>query len=270
MKSPNFVSKIQELMRFLLITCLLVSMTSSHFYNVDEYRVIKVNGQIIYKKTGKDMSTGDVFKSDLPLVFKTEASHAAIISKIKGRFVLSQSNTGAKTNLVPAVNNMSSRSGAIINELDVKNHFSGKYLILNKVKVDINPKAYIQDDTHFFFLQYEYGGEKIMKKLGNIDNKLVLNEEEIFSIDGNRVETINTEMTLYYRDATEKKNSFVSRFEPVFPDAKELALELEVIMQEFLGETEEKKMEEVKSYLNEFYGKPQDENLKEWLSTLAK
>lgn len=109
-----------------------------------------------------------------------------------------------------------------------------------------------------------------MKKLGNIDNKLVLNEEEIFSIDGNRVETINTEMTLYYRDATEKKNSFVSRFEPVFPDAKELVLELEVIMQEFLGETEEKKMEGVKSYLNEFYGKSQDENLKEWLSTLAK
>lgn len=257
-------------MRFLVITFLLFSMTSSHLYNVDEYRVIKVNGQIIYKKTGRDMSTGDVFKSDLPLVFKTESSHAAIISKIKGRFVLSQANTGSKTNLVPAVNNMSSRSGAIINELDVKNHFSGKYLILNKVEVDISPKAYTQDASHFFFLQYQYEGEKIMKKLGSIENKLVLNEEEIFTIDGNRVPTINTEMTLYYRDATEKRNVFVSKFEPIFPNSEELALELDVIMLEFQGESEEKKFDEVKSYLNEFYGKPQDENLKEWLSAKAK
>jgi hypothetical protein len=252
-------------MRFLVIVSLLFSMTSSHFYNVDEYRVIKVNGQIIYKKTGKDMSTGDVFKSDLPLLFKTESSHAAIISKIKGRFVLSQANTGSKTNLVPAVNNMSSRAGAIINELDVKNHFVGKYLILNEVKVDISPKAYAQDATHFFFLQYDYNGEKIMKKLGNVGNKLVLNEEEIFTIDGNRVETINTEMTLYYRDATEKKNMFISKFEPVFPNSEELALELDVILQEFEGEDDARKMTEVKSYLNEFYGKPQDENVKEWL-----
>jgi len=269
LKRPNFVSKIQELMRFLLIALLLVSMTSSHFYNVDEYRVIKVNGQIIYKKTGKDMSTGDVFKSDLPLVFKTEASHAAIISKIKGRFVLSQANTGAKTNLVPAVNNMSSRSGAIINELDVKNHFTGKYLILNEVRVTVSPQAYVQDDSHFFFMQYEYNGEKIMKKLNFSKDQLILNENELFTIDGNRVETINTEMALYYRDATQKKNSFISKFEPVFPDSKELALELEVIMQEFQGETDEKKIEEVKSYLNEFYGKPQDENLKNWLSAKA-
>lgn len=257
-------------MKFFVISILLLSMTSSHFYNVDEYRVIKVNGQIIYKKTGKDMTTGDVFKSDLPLLFKTESSHAAIISKIKGRFVLSQANTGAKTNLVPAVNNMSSRSGAIINELDVKNHFAGKYLILNEVRVEINPKSFLQDESHFFFLQYEYNGEKIMKKLAHASNQLILNENEIFTIDGSRVETINTEMVLYYRDASEKKNTFISKFEPIFPNSDELSLELDVIMQEFSGESDDKKFDEVKSYLNEFYGKPQDENLKAWLGAKAK
>jgi len=244
-------------------------MTSSHFYNVDEYRVIKVNGQIIYKKSGKDMSTGDVFKSDLPLLFKTESSHAAIISRIKGRFVLSQAQAGSKTNLVPAVNNMSSRSGAIINELDVKNHFVGKYLVLDEVKVEISPKAYLQDASHFFFLQYDYKGEKIMKKLAHADNQLILNENEIFTIDGERVETIETQMSLYYRDAAEKKNTFISKFEPIFPNSKELSLELEVILQEFNGESDEKRFEEVKSYLNEFYGKPQDENLKLWMTAKA-
>ena len=55
----------------------------------DNYRVIKVNGRILYIRNGKDMLTGDIFSPKERLNFKTDDSRAAVISKIAGRKILS-------------------------------------------------------------------------------------------------------------------------------------------------------------------------------------
>lgn len=235
----------------------------------DEYKVIKVTGKILYKNSGKEMSTGDIFKSSEPLKFNSENSRAAIISKLKGRFVLVPPSKSQKTNLVPAVNNISSRSGAIVNELDLKNHFSGNYLILDRLELPVSESTFPQDKTHFFFLSYEYKGEKIAKKLPSDGNKLILDKEEIFSIDGKPIAPFNTEMVLFYRDATSKENLMISKFNPVFPDNESLKKEVDVILEEYSDKTEEKKFNEVKGYLTEFYGKPYDENLREWMNEIS-
>ena len=235
----------------------------------DEYKVIKVTGMIVYKNSGKKMSTGDIFKSNVPLKFSTDNSRAAIISKLKGRFVLAPPSKSQKTNLVPAVNNISSRSGAIVNELDLKNHFSGNYLILNRLELPISEKTFPQDKEHFFFLSYEYKGEKIAKKLPSKGSKLIFDKEEIFSIDEKPITPFNTEMVLFYRDATSKENMTISRFNPIFPDNESLKNEVEVILDEYGEKTEEKKFNEVKGYLTEFYGKPYDDNLRDWMEQFS-
>jgi hypothetical protein len=232
----------------------------------DDYKVIKVTGKILYKNSGKEMSTGDIFQSNAPLKFSTDNSRAAVISRSRGRFVLAPPSKSQKTNLVPAVNNISSRSGAIVNELDLKNHFSGNYLILDRLELPISVNTFPQDKAHFFFLSYQYKGEKIAKKLSSDGNKLILDKAEIFSIDGESIEPFNTEMVLFYRDASEKENVTISKFNPVFPDNELLKDEVNVILNEYSEKTEEKKFNEVKGYLTEFYGKPYDDNLREWLS----
>lgn len=236
---------------------------------VDEYKVIKVTGKILYKNSGKEMSTGDIFKANAPLKFSTDNSRAAVISKMKGRFVLAPPSKSHKTNLVPAVNNISSRSGAIVNELDLKNHFSGNYLIIERLELAVSESTFPQDKTHFFFLSYEYKGEKIAKKLPSEGNKMILDKSEIFSIDGKPIAPFNTEMTLLYRNASTKENMTISKFKPVFPESDLLKKEVEVILNEYSEKTEEKKFNEVKGYLTEFYGKPYDDNLREWLDQIS-
>lgn len=236
---------------------------------VDEYKVIKVTGKILYKNSGKEMSTGDIFKSDAPLKFSTENSRAAVISKLKGRFVLAPPSKSQKTNLVPAVNNISSRSGAIVNELDLKNHFSGNYLILDRVELPISESTFPQDKEHFFFLSYQYKGEKIAKKLPSDGNKMILDKSEIFSIDDKPIAPFNTEMALFYRNASTKENMAISKFNPVFPDNESLRKEVKVILNEYSEKTDEKKFNEIKGYLTEFYGKPYDDNLREWLNQFS-
>ena len=235
---------------------------------VDEYKVIKVMGEIIYKNSGNPMKTGDVFKASIPLKFKTEKSRAAVISKNKGRFVLAPPSKSKTTNLVPAVNTISSRSGAIVNALDIRKHFEGEYLIIDQVAIPVSPETYPQNDHHFFFMSYEYNGEKIMKKLDGENGKLIIDREELFTIDGTKVEPFNTQMNLYYRDAKVKDNTQVATFEGVFPSEELLKKEVSVILEEYEDFDENEKFEQVKGYLTEFYGKPFDPSLKDWLSAM--
>jgi hypothetical protein len=230
----------------------------------DQYKVIKVDGQIVFQKTNTDMKQGDVFMPGTALNFKTTQSRAAVISNIKGRFVLSASEQG-QTNILPAANNVSSRAGALINLIDLQNHFSGKYLVIGTMKLQLGKEAFPMDDANFFYLTYDYNGELIRKKLVNEGEFLVLNKEEIFKVDGKAIEVTEKEMTIFYRQGTESKK--IGTFTPVFPDMTVLKDEVEIIMGEYAEKDAATQIKEITAYLNEFYGNPQKDNLGEWLKS---
>ena len=228
----------------------------------DQYKVIKVDGQIVFQKTNVDMKQGDVFMPGTALSFKTAQSRAAVISNIKGRFVLSASEQG-QTNILPAANNVSSRAGALINLIDLQNHFSGKYLVIGTMKLQLGKEAFPMDDQNFFYLTYDHNGELIRKKLANDGENLLINKEEIFKIDGKAIEVTEKEMTIFYRQGTESKK--ISTFTPIFPDMSVLKGEVEIIMAEYADKDAATQIKEITAYLNEFYGNPQKDNLGEWL-----
>lgn len=229
----------------------------------DKYKVIRVDGRIVFQRTNSDMKKGDVFLSGTKLSFKTPQSRAAVISSLKGRFVLSASEKG-QTKLLPAANNISSRSGALINLIDLQNHFTGNYLVLDKLSLEVGAENFPMDNKHFFYLSYEHEGEKIRKKMSFEGNKLEIDKEEIFKVDGASIPITKTQMTLYYREDSASKK--INSFTPVFPDLTELKDEVQIIMDEFETKSAKVKVQEITAYLDEFYGKPQKENLNEWLN----
>jgi hypothetical protein len=238
------------------------SVQSKKLAGTDKYKVIKVDGKIVFEQSREDMKKGDVFLSGMALSFQTPQSRAAVISSLKGRFVISASEKG-QTKILPAANNVSSRAGALINMVDLQNHFSGKYLVLGEMELELGEEAFPMGEQSFFYLSYEHKGEQIRKKLSHHDNKLVLNEKEIFKIDGESIPVAEKEMALYYRSDGESKK--ISEFTPVFPDLHDLKDEVAIILAEFSEKDQATKIKEVTSYLNEFYGSPQKENLKTWL-----
>jgi hypothetical protein len=230
----------------------------------DQYKVIKVDGQIVFQKTSTDMKQGDVFMPGTALDFKTPQSRAAVISNIKGRFVLSASEQG-QTNILPAANNVSSRAGALINLIDLQNHFSGKYLVIGTMKLQLGKEAFPMDDQNFFYLTYNHNDELIRKKLANDGEYLLLDKEEIFKVDGKAIDVSEKEMTMFYRQGTESKK--IGTFTPVFPDLTVLKEEVQIIMGEYADKDVPTQIKEITAYLNEFYGNPQKDNLGEWLKT---
>jgi hypothetical protein len=259
------ISLILVVLVSLSLTSLMIFTKKTSLEKKTPFKVIRVNGKILFVKTQSQMKRGDVYVNGTPLKFLTNTAKAAIINPQKGRYVL-QSNTKGKVKVLPATSNVTSRAGALINQIDLQNHFSGKYLILDKDIITIGSEAFPMDDKHFFYLKYYYNDEEIAKVIPHESNKIILSKTEIFKVDGQPIPVEEKEMTLYYRNDVDKKSYKINTFTPVFPDLGELKLEIKMMLDELREEkTDEDKISEITSYLNEFYGEPQKESLYKWL-----
>jgi hypothetical protein len=234
---------------------------------VDNYKVIKVDGKILYEKSGKNMITGDLFLSNEKLTFITQESRAAVISSAKGRFVLTPNAVdGAASNLLPAMSNVATRSGAINSSFDLKNHFQGDYLILEEQKVTLNIESFPLSEKTFFYLQYDLKGETIAKKLKHNNGVIILNTQDIYTIDNIKMPIPQQiKMSLYYKIEKGNKTTKISDFILIAPDNNNLKSEVSVLLGNLNSKVKKAKIEEVSSFLYEFYGKPQSENVENWL-----
>jgi hypothetical protein len=232
----------------------------------DTYKVIKVDGNIVYQKSGKLMATGDQFLESEKLVFKTNESRAAVISSLKGRFILSAQNNGLSNNLLPAMNNVKTRSGALLSLIDLQNYFKGDFLVVDERKQKIAEAGFPMNETNFFYVQYVYNGEEIHKKLSYNGNELVISKAELFTIDGQAVATQDKiNLKLWYRNAEEKKSLLIGEFTCVMPGKDEILKELDVISKEHQKGEEKKLLEDAAGFLNDFYGAADMEYVRELL-----
>jgi len=230
----------------------------------NKFNVINVQGLIKFQKSGEAMKRGDVYISGTKLNFANNVSRAAIVNKTQGRFILS-GNTKGKVKVLPAANNISSRSGALLNLIDLKKHFADRYLVFKRSEVQISSASFPMDKDNFFYLTYEHNDEEIAKKLRHEGDFLILDKDEIFKIDGVSIPVSEKEMKLYYRK--DGKGVKINEFTPVFANNDLLVEEVSLLLQSFEGETDEKKIEEVTAHLIDFYGTPHKGNLKSWLKS---
>ena len=248
--------------------CLLFSVLfADSVVAQSNYTVIKVYGNISLQKSKKELSQGDQFSEKDVLVFRDEESKAVVINSAKGRFFItppSSTNLASKSSFVPAMSNVSSRSGGLISIIDLKNYFDGNFLILNRIKININHELFPMNDTSFFFLRYVYKGEIINKKLDFMGDSLLIDKEALFTVDGKPIPNPDiSDMKLYYYSS--KQAALINEFEPVFPDMDALKIEIKLILSVLEGKSSEEKMDEIISYLNENYGKSNRENVVSWM-----
>jgi hypothetical protein len=254
-------------MRSIIPAFLFLFIVTDASFSQSDFRVIKVNGSILLKTKGVSLETGTVFSDKEDLLFRSEDATAAVINSEKGRIVLTSKNhdlASAKPNNMPSIYNISSRGASLLSITDLTNHFSGKYVVLDKQSVEIDNKAYPMNKDSFFFLRYIYKGEEINKKLAFSGDTLIIDKSSLFTVDGNPIPSAdNTSIKLYYRKGAE--SVFISQFDLIFPDMKQLEKETKIILDAIKNKPAKEKTGEIESYINEFYGKVYRENLTAWL-----
>lgn len=259
--------KIQNILILITVLTVVLGVTSKKAVRYDKssvYKVIKVNGKILFLKTGLNLKTGDAYFEGTALSFASNKDRAAVVNKIKGRCIL-QPNVKGRATVLPATSNIAPRGNGsvLLNVIDVRNYFTDTCVFVGSVEVTAGKEVFPLNSNSFFYVTYQYGGEKIAKKIKAKDQTLVFKESTIFEIDGVRVPTTTLEMTLYFM--REGEPSKLSAFVPVFPSEDMLKSEIEVLLSEISTLSTDKKIDEVITFVGEFYGKPQKGNLSNWL-----
>jgi len=254
-------------MKSIIATIIFLSIVIGSVFSQTDFKVIKVNGTILLKSKGVSLETGTVFSENEDLLFRSEDATAAVINSQRGRLVITNKNhdlSAASTNNLPSMYNISSRSGSAINSKDIKVQCSGKRVVFDKQSVPIDTDVYPMDKDNFFFLRYIYKGEEINKKLSFSDDSLIIDKATLLTVDGNPIPNAdNTSIKLFYRKGTE--SVFINDFDLIFPETNQLKKEIEVILAETKEKSVKDKTGEVESYIDEFYGKVDRENLTKWL-----
>ena len=251
---------------FIIIICTFLFTALSAQSN---FKVIKVNGSILYVSSGSSMAQGDVFAETEDLDFATPNSRAAVINPEKGRFILTDGSEGqvakAKSNFLPAMSNISTRGGALNSLNDIQNQFSGSVAIMYKASWFINPYQFPMNENTFFYIQFLYNSERINKKLLFKENNLVFDRENILKVDEKPIKAADTPNAILYYYGKDGAQ-YISAFELVFPDLAELAGEAGIILEESGEAPYNKMVNDLSGYIFEFYGKPDKQDVMQFMA----
>ncbi len=250
-------------MRKVCIT-LIILFCVNHLGAQEQYRVIKVHGQIQYIRTGANMVRGDIFPEDEDLSFVTPVSRAAVINPTKGRFILSpdtdSQSSGAKSNFLPAMNNISTRGGLLNSLNDLQDQFSEAIAVIHKASWHINPYEFPMNDHNFFYLTCMHEGKSINKKLSFEENSLLFIRQEILQVDDQAIATYDTPNAIMYYYGPDGP-LYISSFNLNFPDINLLTEETRIIIDEFTESGYTQMVNELSGYVFEFYGKPDKQDI---------
>lgn len=250
------------------LTLAIVLLYSINIFSQESFKVIKISGTITNENSKSDLQRGSVFNDNDKLMFGSSSSRAAVINS-RGRYILASNNQSeayAKSFLAPAMSNMSSRSGAIVNIVDLKNHFSGNYLIFKTSNIKISKDNFPMNADNFFYISYEYNGDAVNKELKYSADTLILDQKELMTVDGVPIPNPQIKkMELFYYKKVDGEVMSIGAFNPIFLNDKEFKSEVEIILDSVKSESKEEKINEILSYVNDFYGKPNKENLIDWI-----
>ena len=253
---------------FLIIVALFIipKLTFSQCYTV-----LSVKGEIILEKTGRAIQEMDEICANDKLTFSSSDSKAAVLSSDQGRFIIKPSKKKNADNLTAYVKsvlmqgtgNLSSRG-----EISLENEFGENYFVVGKYRLQVDLKSYPMDESNFFYLKYQYGGNDINKKLKYENDWLLIDKESVYKIDDKDIEQdkIKT-VTLYYYEKEKNTSTKITSFGLAFANENKLGKELGdyINLLKGAGKKNEVIINEVLLYLTDVYGNINSENVRIWL-----
>ncbi len=239
------------------------------FVQAEKYYVTFIKGVVVVQRTGKALRVGDTLQPADKVIFKDKEAKLSCISPGKGRFnITSQQakpNAGGellailKSSLVKASTSYQLSTRSLMFEgYDPKTYFysvetSNRILL---IKDDVLPivSSYKRDAGNFFFLQYDYNGKTITRKIQQNQNGILFNDA-LFTI-GTEVMIPRKVMLCYQSSGSGgPRSSALVEFTPVLATNMEIRQQIPLIT-EFSDTTDKKKLHnEIIAHIFDNYGK---------------
>ena len=244
-----------------LILALALGMGITH---AQDYQVLHVRGEILHESSGKNLSPGDKVSGSDKIHFKTTDAMAAVLSTDKGKYILkagdgAKSGSGndlvyvLKTAISPVRGGMSSRAGGINNRIDFVNFFGKERYVWagDLIKIQVSETSFPMNENRFFYLSFNHGGETYNKMLPYEGDLMILTKEDIFSVDGEKLDVNNINpLELLYYDAEKEESMLMATITFAYVSKQELSY-----FKSILESSGDQLEHDIADMLAELYGK---------------
>lgn len=238
-----------------LAMALMFMPFSSNAQKTENYKVVKVQGEIQRVKTGNLLTTGENIESNENFDFKTNYSRAVVVNKDRGCVVLSSKANNSGPQFLPSTSNMSVRAALPTQPSEVIDYYYGDIMITGFDSLKIDEDKLMIGEYSYFTVKYKFDEQEVSEKMELKNGKLVL--------PANLIEKKPSKVTVAYND--EFGESSKSEFNPVYADQEQLKSEIEVIFST-LKEKKANKISSATEFVNDFYGKTTIEAIEGWIS----
>ena len=227
---------------------------SANAQNVDTYKVIKVQGEILRVKTGSALSIGENVVSNENLNFKNNYSRAMVVNKEKGCMILSAKSDNGGPQFLPAPNNMSVRNSLPSQPSEVLDFYYGFVAVIGCDSLKIDDEKLQIGDESYFTVNYNVDGKEVTDKMDYKNGKL--------SLPANLIQNKPEKVEICYNNEYGLRKK--SEFKPVYINEKTLKEEIGLIFNAMQGQKEAKVAASV-MFVNDFYGKTSAETVGQWI-----
>ncbi|MDA0195244.1 MAG: hypothetical protein O2887_10890 [Bacteroidetes bacterium] len=161
---------------------------------------------------------------------------------------------------------MSTRAGGINNSLDFRNFFGDQFAVVgSELKIQVSSVSYPQNSNNFFYIQYQYNGEAINKKMANSGDSLIINRNELLKVDDTPIPVDKvSDYILYYFDGAQEISKIITPLPLVMVSSDEFKDLVDGMTLDGVPPAES----DVFNLVSDVYGKCQLENIRFALSTL--
>lgn len=272
MKSNNHLILLPLLAFCVFSASLLYAQTTT-------YRTIKTKGKVTFVATGKPLNKGQKFNTTNALAFGSATDFVIAIDDKTAAFLL-QPDASLRTYRVKPLNlTVNTKPGYILTDLQLRqflNENDSLLLLDGRFSLLLGKDAFPMDEKHFFYLQYLWKGDTINKRLGHRGDTLVIDEKELYKVDGKSIdpkEVSSACFLRYFNAATQESIAYPDMVQPVYiikiPE-RGLKEEVRILLNATKGQEEHSRMLQVDNYLVRFYGKAGEWELVRYVKILDK
>lgn len=176
----------------------VVTLTSA-----ENLKIVDINHGFVHVN-GKKLQKGNIFDSKDKIIWSDVNQIMKVVNmkthkiNIYAAQIFKVGKIATIDDLLFQKQSLSSRDGVLITAQDFAHFFNRDIALMNSFSVET---GYTFDDNHFLFLQYDYRGETINKRLICTMHSVQFCDS-IFRIDGQPIEPVKLKARLYHYDTT--------------------------------------------------------------------
>ncbi len=254
---------------FTLLLCLGAALC----LQAQSYTVLKVEPKDQVKANGKPLKVGDKITENTQITL----SHETAFMRVMGS---KSSYTVRKEGKIPGVFENSkdikiAGTRTVISDEPSFKQFiiTPKFLVIDElvqsVAKSIFPLEKWTEDPEgkFFFIEYTYQGEEILKFLPVADDNAFVINAEVYTIDGKAINPQEAKNLVFKYAIDESREKLIGKIDLVLLKGSDLKEEIGVFLKQIQNTENDKTLitKIIQKHLTDYYGEPDYDHLSQWL-----